>query len=221
LHNIYTRDTSECNMALSLIAFLNQNQENHLSFRMTKVRVIFLILLQICHQSGRQKRSSTDRDQSFSRSHFEVSRVYQREKIKIANSFNRAAQSYDQAAELQYGIGDKLLKLLKDVVINPKVIVDLGGGTGYLAKRLLKRYPDARVILADLADDMLSVAQQQLVSLPIELINADFDQLPLAKQTLSLMGKLKQAHRPGLTLIVLMNLPHYHLIYQYHAHRLP
>jgi len=113
--------------------------------------------------------------------------IYQREKFKIANSFNRAAQSYDQAAELQYGIGDKLLNLLNDTVIDPKIIVDLGGGTGYFAKRLLKRYPDAKIILADLADDMLSVAQQQLVLLPIELINADFDQLPLANNSVDVI----------------------------------
>ncbi len=99
------------------------------------------------------------------------------EKIKITHCFNRAAQSYDQAAHMQYHAGNKLIAHLKKTEIEPKLILDVGGGTGHLAKNLAACYPQAKVLMIDLADKMLMVAREKN---GLATACADFAALPLA-----------------------------------------
>ncbi len=70
-------------------------------------------------------------------------------------AFERAAQTYDDAAALQREIGRRLIERLDLIRLRPARILDLGAGTGEFSRALLRRYRKADVIALDLALNML------------------------------------------------------------------
>ena len=84
---------------------------------------------------------------------------YRLQKRRIAESFGRAAASYDRAAELQRQVGEKLLECLP-AGESPLRIADMGCGTGYFSGKLAARYPGARCTGIDLAPGMLDYAER-------------------------------------------------------------
>lgn len=78
---------------------------------------------------------------------------------EIQRAFDRAAASYDAFAVLQREVGDRVLSRLQYMHIEPKLILDLGAGTGYCARHLEKKFKKARVVLLDLALSMLITAR--------------------------------------------------------------
>ncbi|MEM8594102.1 MAG: malonyl-ACP O-methyltransferase BioC [Pseudomonadota bacterium] len=103
-----------------------------------------------------------------------------KDKERVASSFGAAASTYDAVAQLQQQSSDALLSLLDDVEVLPRArsmtVLDLACGTGYALKGLAERFPNARVIAADLAHDMLSVSGDR--GSDARLVCADFEQLP-------------------------------------------
>lgn len=96
-------------------------------------------------------------------------------------AFSRAAEAYDEAAVLQREIGMRMLERLEYIRMQPKVIVDIGAGTGEASARLLKRYPKATVVALDFALPMLQRAKRRgrILRRPLPLC-ADLEKLPLA-----------------------------------------
>lgn len=80
---------------------------------------------------------------------------YRIDKQQARRSFDAAAQTYDEAAELQYEIGDRMLERLDFVRLQPARILDLGAGTGHFSAALLKRYRKADIVALDIAPAML------------------------------------------------------------------
>jgi malonyl-CoA O-methyltransferase len=78
----------------------------------------------------------------------------------VADSFARAASTYDDVAILQRQTADALLKLLDKHVILPDCIVDLGTGTGRNLPLLAQRFPKASLVAIDIAQGMLHKAKQ-------------------------------------------------------------
>ena len=72
------------------------------------------------------------------------------DKRRIADSFGRAAETYDQAAAFQRTVGGNLLARLP-VDFHPADTTDLGCGTGYFTRALRQRYGQP-VLGIDLAD---------------------------------------------------------------------
>jgi len=72
----------------------------------------------------------------------------------VRRSFERAAASYDAAADLQREVVDELLDRLAAVRVEPGTVVDLGSGTGYAARGLQRMYRRADVIGVDFAHAM-------------------------------------------------------------------
>lgn len=109
-------------------------------------------------------------------------------KAHIQQHFDKAAHTYDAAAILQREIGDRLLERLDYIKINPKRVLDLGAGTGYMTKQLLKQYPKADIISLDIAMSMLKRTQQHggWFRKPM-LICADAEALPLQAQSVDLI----------------------------------
>ena len=103
------------------------------------------------------------------------------DKHYVRQAFSRAADSYDDAAVLQREIGRRMLQRLEYIRLQPKVIVDIGAGTGEASASLLKRYPKASVIALDFAMPMLRRARRRgrFLRRPLPLC-ADLEQLPLA-----------------------------------------
>ena len=82
------------------------------------------------------------------------------DRTAVRRSFNTAANTYDAHAALQREVADRLLQRLDFMQLAPKLLVDLGAGTGYCATHLEARYKKAAVLLVDLAPGMLVEARR-------------------------------------------------------------
>lgn len=108
----------------------------------------------------------------------------------VAATFGAASGNYDVAAQLQARTREELLTRLEHFALAPRVILDLGAGTGHAAAVLARRFPNAMVIAVDLAVPMLQVAGRHLgwrerflrgrFGHPFTRVAADARSLPLA-----------------------------------------
>lgn len=106
------------------------------------------------------------------------------DKHRIAESFSRAAVSYDDAAELQRQVGHGLLERLPEAA--PQVVMDLGSGTGYFTPLLRRRFAEAHLVSLDLAQGMLDYARRHRPDGRASWICGDAEQLPLRDASLDL-----------------------------------
>jgi malonyl-CoA O-methyltransferase len=79
---------------------------------------------------------------------------YTIDKRALQAAFGRAAAGYDGAAILQREVCDRMLSRLEYIKYMPDVILDAGSGTGYGTRKLLMRYPAARMLAIDIARAM-------------------------------------------------------------------
>ncbi|MFC6669643.1 methyltransferase domain-containing protein [Marinobacterium aestuariivivens] len=107
------------------------------------------------------------------------------DKHRIAESFSRAAVSYDDAAELQRQVGHRLLELIPPS--EPGTLLDLGSGTGYFTPLLRSRFPGSTLISLDLAHGMLEYARRHRPGEGTAWVCGDAEQLPLASGSLDLV----------------------------------
>ena len=107
------------------------------------------------------------------------------DKKRVADSFSRAASSYDSVAELQRDVGHELLTRLPDT--QPEVVIDLGSGTGYFTPRLKQRYPQAFMISLDLAEGMLNFSREQRPVDDTVWLCGDAEALPLVDNSVDLI----------------------------------
>lgn len=91
-----------------------------------------------------------------------------------AQAFSRAANAYDQHASLQQRLGAELIEHLTPT---PKSLLDLGCGTGFIARTLNARTGGALPWIVN-----LDLAWGMLQTLPVEdlKLQADAEQLPFA-----------------------------------------
>jgi malonyl-CoA O-methyltransferase len=106
-------------------------------------------------------------------------------KHRIADSFSRAAETYDSAAELQRQIGHQLLESLPDT--RPDRVLDLGSGTGYFTPLLRQRFASSQLVSLDLAQGMLAYARQHRPDSHAAWVCGDAEALPLASDSLDLI----------------------------------
>ena len=100
-------------------------------------------------------------------------------KQSIAKSFSRSAATYDQAAQLQHEVAAQLLNLLSPYPIQPNLLIDLGSGTGRNTQQLQEKFPHTHCVALDIAQGMLSYAQQQYAIPNTLWLCADAEHLPL------------------------------------------
>ena len=100
-------------------------------------------------------------------------------KARVRLSFEKAAPTYDQAADVQRRICDRLAAALPD--LQAPGILDAGCGTGYALRLLQARYPDARILTLDLSVAMLKRVPDHALRLA-----GDLEHLPLAPHSLDL-----------------------------------
>lgn len=101
--------------------------------------------------------------------------------LQIRQTFNKAANNYNNYAYLQKEIALRLDEKLDYIKINPIVVVDLGAGTGLLSTHLMSRFPSAHNIAVDFA-------QNSLKHNPIKnKICADAYQLPFANNSVDIV----------------------------------
>jgi malonyl-CoA O-methyltransferase len=106
----------------------------------------------------------------------------------LMNSFNRAASSYDNFSFLQREIAHRLSSHLDLLLLDPKVILDLGAGTGYTTALLKKHYPKARIVALDIAELALLQAKKKFKNWRHpEYICGNMGQMPLAENSVDLV----------------------------------
>ncbi len=110
------------------------------------------------------------------------------DKRQARRAFEGAAAAYDEAAVLQREIAARMLERLDYIKLDPRLILDLGAGTGHAAERLARRYPRARVIALDFALPMLQRARKRgpWLRRP-RCVCADVEQLPIADGAVDLV----------------------------------
>lgn len=74
---------------------------------------------------------------------------------RVQRACARAARGYDEAAVLQREVARRMLERLDLVKMDPRWVLDLGSGTGLVARELVRRYPRASVLALDLSPAML------------------------------------------------------------------
>ena len=74
---------------------------------------------------------------------------------EVRRDFDRCARGYDDAAVLAREVAARMLERLELVRMQPARVLDLGSGTGGVARALLRRYPQADALALDLSLQML------------------------------------------------------------------
>jgi malonyl-CoA O-methyltransferase len=103
-------------------------------------------------------------------------------------SFDRASAGYEAAAGLQARVSAELLERLAAFEFAPRVVLDLGAGTGRVTRELKRRYPSALVIALDIAPGMLREARRnQLLWRRFARVCADALRLPIGDASVDLV----------------------------------
>jgi malonyl-CoA O-methyltransferase len=85
-------------------------------------------------------------------------------KKQIINCFNSGAYTYNAAADIQQVAADGLAARLAGGL--PASILEIGCGTGLFSQFLPQYFPEAEILLTDIAPEMLRVCQQRFVLQP-------------------------------------------------------
>lgn len=115
--------------------------------------------------------------------------------------FERAADTYGDAARLEAEVGARMLERLDYVRIAPERILDAGAGAAREARRLTGRYPDASLIALDFSLAMLRRSRRgggffsRLAARRRVLpVCADLERLPLASGSAGLVWSNMALH---------------------------
>lgn len=99
----------------------------------------------------------------------------------VRDAFDRASARYEAGAVLQARVNEELLGRLEWFRFEPRIVLDLGAGTGRASEDLKRRYRRALVIALDLAPGMLREARRrQRLFRRFERVCGDALRLPLA-----------------------------------------
>jgi malonyl-CoA O-methyltransferase len=110
------------------------------------------------------------------------------EKRRVRESFDRAAERYDEVAVLQCEVGNRIMERLELIRLQPTTVLDLGAGTGVFTGALARRYKGARVIALDLAPRMVMAARRRKTWLSKQsFVCGDAERLPLADHCIDMI----------------------------------
>jgi tRNA (cmo5U34)-methyltransferase len=101
----------------------------------------------------------------------------------IRQAFNKFAQDYDAQREyiipeMQQYYGAAVWAM--ETAVPKPAILDVGAGTGLLSAFLLEKFPDARLTLMDISENMLDLAKKRFATRPdTEYIVCDYSRSEL------------------------------------------
>ena len=95
----------------------------------------------------------------------------------IKKAFNRSQLSYDEHCMVQQYSGEKLLSLIRNNSIMPRIL-DLGCGTGLMTQKLATAFNYHDFHALDIANQLLVKARERLLPFHIHTYEADFNHLP-------------------------------------------
>ena len=108
------------------------------------------------------------------------------EKRQVAESFGRAAESYDKVAYFQRDVGNRLMALIPHDVLSEQrnSVIDLGCGTGHFTPKL--QLNDNQVVGVDLSEGMITYAREHRKG-DVNWVVGDADILPFADSSIDLI----------------------------------
>jgi malonyl-CoA O-methyltransferase len=106
-------------------------------------------------------------------------------KSRIAQSFSRAANTYDSVAYFQREVGQHLFSLIPSS-FKASTIIDVGCGTGFFVKSLSVAFPCTQVCGVDLAKGMLDFAKTHNDE-KITWVCADAEHLPFRDNSVDII----------------------------------
>ena len=110
------------------------------------------------------------------------------DKNQVRRHFGAAAQRYEKHDVLQRQVQALLLDRLSFYLAQPRIVLDVGAGTGRGTAQLKKRLPKAQVLALDSALPMLHAARRQSTwRYPFGRVCADATQLPLPDQSVDVL----------------------------------
>jgi malonyl-CoA O-methyltransferase len=77
----------------------------------------------------------------------------------VRRRFERAAPTYEAVSVIHQEVGKRLREHLDPVRLSPRMILEVGAGTGICARELERRYPGALVVVTDPAGAMVRRAR--------------------------------------------------------------
>ncbi|MGH6735742.1 MAG: methyltransferase [Methyloceanibacter sp.] len=89
--------------------------------------------------------------------------ILSRRSAEIAARFGESAAFYEAHAGLQAAVADRLARLLPD--FDTPTVLELGCGTGLLSRHLVRRYPQGRFVLTDVAPAMIAECRRNLAQI--------------------------------------------------------
>lgn len=95
----------------------------------------------------------------------------------LKTHFNQASEEYDQIIEKTLPNYNEMITALVNAIPDKKQprILDLGCGTGNITKKVLERFPDAKITCLDISDKMIEIAKDKLADYDnIEFVLGDF-----------------------------------------------
>jgi malonyl-CoA O-methyltransferase len=99
----------------------------------------------------------------------------------VRRAHDRASAGFDAHAVLHAAVRTEMLARLDLIGFEPRLVLDLGAGTGEGARALARRWPRARVVALDVAPGMLrAMATRQSWRRRFDRVQADAERLPLA-----------------------------------------
>ncbi len=106
----------------------------------------------------------------------------------IEDRFDRVAPDYERHAALEFEVGDRLIERTAFVRYEPRMIVDLGCGTGRASRQLKSRFAGAEIVRLDLSSEMLrqGVITAGETGRGLEL-QADLTRIPLVARSVDLV----------------------------------
>jgi malonyl-CoA O-methyltransferase len=106
---------------------------------------------------------------------------------RIRDAFDAAAPRYDRHAALESEVASRLLDRIAFRRDEPRMVLDLGCGTGGGAEALKQSFRKAQVVALDLSPGMLAAARgRSRLTRPLHAVQADMAGLPFARASVDL-----------------------------------
>ncbi|MFJ7929750.1 malonyl-ACP O-methyltransferase BioC [Peribacillus sp. NPDC096448] len=102
------------------------------------------------------------------------------DKRLLSKRFSEHAKTYDAYANVQKNMAKQLVDLLPQKNTNHKInILEIGCGTGYLTRLLVKTFPNAAITAVDLAPGMVEVAKGMTKEDRVTFLCTDIEEMAL------------------------------------------
>jgi len=131
---------------------------------------------------------------------------------RVRESFGRQAHEYDNHASVQKRVLAGFMEHLKGEGLAPRLLLDVGSGTGTLLSMLREMYGDVRAVGIDLAQGMCRKARGNMkADTMTHFLTADAEHLPfsdssfdlvISTSTLQWVGQLDQAFAEAFRVLI-------------------